>query len=130
MSTDASQPANRYSHDDITYQSIAKAFGLPLKLHDESHKKMKQFSKPHPSQPNFSWDEDSPTRKAKLRMIELPTDESRDDKSQVIFPVDDLWVPVACINGNVHICKDVPIRIQRTSFIKYSNLESLRNHRA
>jgi len=41
-------------------------------------------------------------------MIELPTDESRDDKSQVIFPVDDLWVPVACINGNVHILPGVP----------------------
>jgi len=96
------------THDDITYQSIAKAFGLPLKLHDESYRKMKQFSKPHPSQPNFSWDEDSPARKAKLRMIELPTDESRDDKSQVIFPVNDLWVPVACINGNVHILPGVP----------------------
>jgi hypothetical protein len=94
------------SHDDITYQSIAKAFGLPLKLHQEAYGKMKKFSKPHPSQPNFSWDEESPAKKAKLRMIELPTDESRDDKSQVIFPVDNLWVPVACINGNVHICKN------------------------
>ena len=101
-----------YSHDDITYQSIAKAFGLPLKLHEESYKRMKKFSKPHPSQPNFSWDEDSPARKAKLRMIELPIDESRDDKSQVIFSVEDLWVPVACVNGNVHICKNVPSRVR------------------
>lgn len=69
---------------------------------------MKKFSKPHPGQPDFSWDVESPAKKAKLRMIELPTDESRDDKSQVIFPVDDLWVPVACINGNVHICKKLP----------------------
>lgn len=69
---------------------------------------MKKFSKPNPKQPNFSWDVDSPERKAKLRMIELPTDESRDDKSQVIFSVEDLWVPVACINGNVHILPGVP----------------------
>jgi len=41
------------THDDITYQSIAKAFGLPLKLHDESYEKMKKFSKPHPSQPKI-----------------------------------------------------------------------------
>jgi molybdopterin-biosynthesis enzyme MoeA-like protein len=69
---------------------------------------MKRLSKPHPSQPNFSWDEDSPARKAKLRMIELPTDESRDLNKQVIFPSEDLWVPVACINGNVHILPGVP----------------------
>jgi len=96
------------SHDDITYQSINKAFGLKLKLHEEAFARMKKFSKPNPKQPNFSWDEDSPQLKARLRMIELPTDETRDDKSQVIFPVDDLWVPVACVNGNVHILPGVP----------------------
>jgi molybdopterin-biosynthesis enzyme MoeA-like protein len=69
---------------------------------------MKKLSKPHPGQPNFSWDEDSPARKAKLRMIELPTDNSRDANMQVIFPAEDLWVPVACINGNVHILPGVP----------------------
>lgn len=95
-------------HDDITYQSIAKAFGLKLKLHQEAYEKMKKLSKPHPFQPNFSWDEDSPARRAKLRMIELPTDETRDVNKQVIFPVEDLWVPVACINGNVHILPGVP----------------------
>ena len=30
------------SHDDITYQSIAKAFGLPLKLHEVALEKMKK----------------------------------------------------------------------------------------
>ncbi|KAH8651617.1 MoaB/Mog domain-containing protein [Tricladium varicosporioides] len=96
------------THDDITYQSIAKAFSLPLKLHEEAYIRMKKFSKPHPNQPNFSWDVDSPARKAKLRMIELPTDSSIDDARQVLFPVEDLWVPVACINGNVHILPGVP----------------------
>lgn len=41
-------------------------------------------------------------------MIELPTDESRDIKKQVLFPVEELWVPVACVNGNVHILPGVP----------------------
>jgi molybdopterin-biosynthesis enzyme MoeA-like protein len=100
--------SNLCRHDDITYQSIAKAFSLPLKLHDEAYARMKKLSKPHPSQPNFSWDEDTPALRAKLRMIELPTDESRDDKLQVIFPTEDLWVPVAVINGNVHILPGVP----------------------
>lgn len=101
------------THDDITYQSIAKAFGLKLKLHQEAYERMKKLSKPHPSQPNFSWDEDTPARKAKLRMIELPTDESRDLNKQALFPHEDLWVPVACVNGNVHILPGVPRLFER-----------------
>ncbi|KAA8571286.1 hypothetical protein EYC84_000610 [Monilinia fructicola] len=66
------------THDDITYQSIGNAFGLKLKLHQEAYERMKRLSKPHPRQPNFNWDEDTPAKKAKLRMVELPLDESRD----------------------------------------------------
>ena len=69
---------------------------------------MKRLSKPHKSQPDFSWDKPSPALTAKLRMIELPTDESRDLKDQVLFPVEDLWVPVNVVNGNVHILPGVP----------------------
>jgi molybdopterin-biosynthesis enzyme MoeA-like protein len=95
-------------HDDITYQSIAKAFDLPLILHEEAYARMKQLSKPHPSQPNFSWDEDSPALKAKKRMIELPLDKSKPDEEQVLFLSDDLWVPLAVVNGNIHILPGVP----------------------
>ncbi|KAM0131995.1 hypothetical protein ACHAO1_007072 [Botrytis cinerea] len=101
------------THDDITYQSIGRAFGLELKLHQETYEKMKRLSKPHPSQPNFNWDEDSPAKKAKLRMVELPLDESRDLSKQVIFPCEDLWVPVACINGNIHILPGIPRLFER-----------------
>jgi hypothetical protein len=69
---------------------------------------MKKLSTAHPSQPNFSWDEDTPARRAKFRMIELPTDESRDMKMQVLFPQEQLWVPVSVVNGNVHILPGVP----------------------
>jgi len=79
-----------------------------LKLHQESFDRMKKMSRPHPSQPNFSWDVDSPALKAKLRMVELPTDEARDLSSQFIFPVEELWVPVSVVNGNVHILPGVP----------------------
>jgi hypothetical protein len=72
---------NTARHDDITYQSIAKAFNLPLILHQEAFERMKRISKPNKQQPDFSWDEDSPARKARLRMVELPIDESRDLKS-------------------------------------------------
>jgi len=95
-------------HDDITYQSIAKAFSLPLILHEEAFARMKRLSKPHPSQPNFSWDVDSPALKAKKRMIELPLDTSKDLNEQVLFLSDDLWVPLAVVNGNIHILPGVP----------------------
>ncbi|KAI2635146.1 molybdopterin binding domain-containing protein [Xylaria nigripes] len=96
------------THDDITYQSIAKAFGLPLKLHEEAYERMKRLSKPHKSQPDFSWDVDSPAKTARLRMVTLPIDESRSLDKQVLFPQGELWVPVSVVNGNVHILPGVP----------------------
>ncbi|KAJ9132527.1 Molybdopterin binding protein [Pleurostoma richardsiae] len=96
------------THDDITYQSIAKAFGLKLLLHEDAYERMKRMSKPHPQQPTFNWDEDSPAKTAKLRMVYLPIDESRDLQKQVLFPREDMWVPVAVVNGNVHILPGIP----------------------
>ncbi|KAL5595804.1 hypothetical protein FOVSG1_009493 [Fusarium oxysporum f. sp. vasinfectum] len=109
------------THDDITYQSIAKAFNLPLKLHQETFDKMKLMSKVHPNQPKFDWDVDSPARRAKLRMAELPIDESRDLEKQALFPHDDLWVPVSVVNGNIHILPGIPRLFQRL-------LEGLKPH--
>ena len=96
------------THDDITYQSIARAFDLPLVLHEGALDKMKKLSKPHPSQKNFSYDEDSPALRAKLRMIELPYDKALPDEDQVIFTADDLWVPINVVNGNIHILPGIP----------------------
>ncbi|KAK9418352.1 putative Molybdenum cofactor synthesis domain-containing protein [Seiridium unicorne] len=96
------------THDDITYQSIAKAFGLKLILHDEAYKRMVKLSKPRKSEPNFSWDVDSPAKTARLRMVQLPIDESRDLAKQAVFPRDNLWVPVSVVNGNIHILPGVP----------------------
>lgn len=70
---------------------------------------MKKLSKPNPKQPNFDWNVDSPALRARLRMVDLPTDESRDLGEQVIFPHEDLWVPVAVVNRNVHILPGVPL---------------------
>lgn len=104
----ASQLTLLARHDDITYQSIAKAFGLKLVLHEEAYERMKKLSKPKRSEPNFSWDVDSPQRTARLRMVQLPIDESRDLSKQAIFPQDNLWVPVSVVNGNIHILPGVP----------------------
>ncbi|KAI4682382.1 uncharacterized protein J4E88_005272 [Alternaria novae-zelandiae] len=96
------------THDDITYQSIAKAFGLPLKLHDAAFQRMKRLSKPHKSQPDFDWNVESPALKAKKRMVELPIDDSKSDEDQVVFVSESLWVPVSVVNGNIHILPGVP----------------------
>ncbi|MCJ1453141.1 hypothetical protein MMC28_003486 [Mycoblastus sanguinarius] len=95
-------------HDDITYQSIARAFGLKLVEHEDALRRMKALSKPHPSQPNFSYDEPSPALEAKKRMIRLPTDTSRDDTDQALFVDESLWVPISVVNGNIHILPGVP----------------------
>ena len=95
-------------HDDITYQSIAKAYGLELVEHQEALERMKKLSKPHPSQPDFSYDVPSPALEAKKRMIRLPIDESRDAKDQVLFVDESLWVPIAVVNWNIHILPGVP----------------------
>ena len=100
-------------HDDITYQSIASAFNLKLKLHDEALQRMKTLSKPHPSQPNFSYDIPSPALEAKLRMIKLPIDDTRGEESQILFVDDTLWVPISVVNGNVHILPGVPKLFER-----------------
>ncbi|KAF4910255.1 hypotheticall protein [Colletotrichum viniferum] len=96
------------THDDITYQSIAKAFDLPLVLNQDAFERMKKLSKPHPNQPDFDWNVDSPALQAKLRMVILPTDEKRDASKQCLFPHEDLWVPVNVVNGNIHILPGVP----------------------
>lgn len=69
---------------------------------------MKLLSKQRPGQAPFDWNVDSPALKAKLRMVELPTDESRDLKDQFVFVDEDLWVPIAVVNNNIHILPGIP----------------------
>lgn len=102
------QAQTRRSHDDITYKSVAKAFGLPLVLHEEAYARMKKLYKPRRTGPRFSWDEDTPVRRATLRMVELPTDARLPLDGQALFPCEDLFVPVAVVNRNVHILPGVP----------------------
>ncbi|KAI2466257.1 molybdopterin binding domain-containing protein [Annulohypoxylon bovei var. microspora] len=96
------------THDDITYESIAKAFGLELILHEEAYERMKKLSTPKKTGPNFSWDVESPAKTARLRMVRLPINNSRDLAKQALFPRSTLWVPISVVNGNVHILPGVP----------------------
>ena len=96
------------THDDITYESIAKAFDLELVLHDGTMEKMRRLSKPHKSQPNFRWDEPSPALTAKMRMAQLPWNNKKSEQEQVVFVKEDLWVPISVVNDNIHILPGVP----------------------
>jgi hypothetical protein len=111
------------THDDITYPSIAKAFNLPLTLHDATAQRMRRLSN-HTKDGDFDWDVDTPQRDAKLRMARFPLaisssssssaiaadddDNETQERRSVIFPYEDLWVPVVVVNGNVHILPGVP----------------------
>lgn len=79
-----------------------------MKLHDAAFERMKALSKPHKSQPDFDWNVASAALTAKKRMVELPIDEQVADEDQVLFVSESLWVPVSCVNGNVHILPGVP----------------------
>lgn len=71
---------------------------------------MRLLARPHPSQPDFDYDTPSPALDAKLRMVTLPlvSEVEIPHDEQVIFPSEDLWVPIAVCAGNVHVLPGVP----------------------
>ncbi|EEP75806.1 conserved hypothetical protein [Uncinocarpus reesii 1704] len=101
------------THDDITYQSIAKAFNLKLKFHEAAFERMKRLSTPKQASPDFDWDTPSPALTARLRMVHIPTDETRPLSEQAMFIDDELWIPVSIVNGNVYILPGVPSLFER-----------------
>ena len=64
-------------------------------------------------QPNFDWETPSPGLTAKLRMVELPFDTKLPWEQQAVFVADDMWVPIAVVNSNVHILPGVPRLFER-----------------
>lgn len=97
------------THDDITYPSIAKAFDVPLEIHDETLQRMKSLWKSKRNEATFDWDTPSSRLSAKLRMATLPTGAG----CRAYFPSDELWVPVAIVNENVHILPGIPLLFQQ-----------------
>jgi molybdenum cofactor synthesis domain-containing protein len=80
------------THDDITYDAIAKALGLKLELHEETHERMKVHYKERGIELNES----------RLRMAQLPT------PCRVLPPNDNIWVPLCCVGNNVYILPGIP----------------------
>ncbi|OXV10107.1 hypothetical protein Egran_02131 [Elaphomyces granulatus] len=93
------------THDDITYSSIAKAFGLKRKLDRASLERMKKHDS---SKADFDWDTPSPVLTAMMRMVELPFDEALPAEQQILSVSDTTWVPTSVVNGNIYILPGIP----------------------
>ncbi|GAA5937076.1 flavin adenine dinucleotide pyrophosphatase [Sporobolomyces koalae] len=91
------------THDDITYQSIAAAFKVPLEYDDETIKRMEAFSKGR-----YDWSTQTEEQKtARLRMALFPKG------SENLFVQEDMWVPVVRVGGKVTIFPGIPSLFER-----------------
>ncbi|KAA8499823.1 Uncharacterized protein FVE85_7408 [Porphyridium purpureum] len=80
--------------DDITYEAIARAFGLQLKLNEFTVSEMRRISPQHE------------INEARKRMALFP------DPCE-LYSTDGLWVPIVCVNTNVFILPGVPWIFER-----------------
>ncbi|KAI5309544.1 FAD1 flavin adenine dinucleotide synthetase, partial [Ascosphaera atra] len=69
---------------------------------------MRHLYKPNQSNADFDFDHPSDALDAKMRMLHLPIDESKPIEDQVLFPDDELWVPLSVENENVYIFPGIP----------------------
>ncbi|ORX63003.1 Molybdopterin binding protein [Hesseltinella vesiculosa] len=82
--------------DDISYDAIAKAYGVDLSLDDETCQRMKDMAQRQSNDPVWELTD------ARKRMALFPTGAN-------ILRVDPkLWVPVVVVNNNIHILPGVP----------------------
>ncbi|KAI9993582.1 hypothetical protein PInf_015867 [Phytophthora infestans] len=77
------------THDDITYESIAKAFGVGVELHDVTFAALKKFGKE--KYPNIQVDDSV--------------------KRMAILPVGCNWTPIAVVH-NVYILPGIPSMVK------------------
>ncbi|GAA5989111.1 hypothetical protein JCM11641_007600 [Rhodosporidiobolus odoratus] len=92
------------THDDITYQSIAKAFNTTLEYNEETKMRMREMSKGR-----YNFDEQTDEQRiARERMALFPK-----DNAEVLFVQEDLWVPVVRMGGKVCIFPGVPKLFER-----------------
>ncbi|KJA28951.1 hypothetical protein HYPSUDRAFT_128826 [Hypholoma sublateritium FD-334 SS-4] len=91
------------THDDITYESLAKAFNQKLVHHDETIRRMKELNK------NRKWigTQNAEQRAATNRMALFP------ENAEVIFVGEDIWVPVVRLEGKLCIFPGIPALFQK-----------------
>ncbi|GAX76273.1 hypothetical protein CEUSTIGMA_g3717.t1 [Chlamydomonas eustigma] len=79
------------THDDVTYESIASAFGVDLQLHEPTVKRMKEVYEKRGLELN----------QARLRMATLPC------PADEVLVTPDLWVPLVNLKG-IYILPGIP----------------------
>ncbi|PIA19264.1 Molybdopterin binding protein [Coemansia reversa NRRL 1564] len=94
------------THDDITYSAVADAFNSKMTYHLPTLDRMRRIMQKRGvymlPNPHGSADE-----VACARMALLP------DTAQVSHPCEELWVPVVCMGGNVHVLPGIPGLFER-----------------
>ena len=91
------------THDDITYESIAAAFDIPLAFHQPTLDRMRRYfdNKKPPSALN-----EARKRMAFLPRVQAPlTEVLYHQDSNINFPLS--WIPIVCVH-NVYIFPGVP----------------------
>lgn len=84
---------------------------------------MRRIVKARPNAPPYDWDTPSATLTARMRMAMLPSG----PKTKVIYVAEDLWVPIAVVNHNVHVLPGIPrIFVQMLEGLKSVLLEDKR----
>ncbi|KAJ1799049.1 hypothetical protein LPJ75_006731, partial [Coemansia sp. RSA 2598] len=93
------------THDDITYEAIGRAFGCDLRHHEPTMARMRRIMARRAAS-HARWTtpdpEGTPDQIACARMALFP------EPATVIYPCDKYWVPVVCVNKNVHIFPGIP----------------------
>jgi len=87
------------THDDRSYEAIAKAFDSKLEYHEETLRRMTELNKRRTDLPPQTEE----MQKARKRMALLPS-----SNSEVIFPTTNLWVPVVRMAGKLCILPGIP----------------------
>lgn len=90
------------THDDITYESIAKSFGLPVRLDTDLQKRMQKLSNPESRLNKRALDDF-------YRMATLPYG----SKVKNYYINDELWVPICSVDDKVYILPGVPQLFKR-----------------
>ena len=90
------------THDDITYEAIAKSFDLPCVLNEECKARMYGYSNPEARLRGQAL-------RDYLKMATLPTG------PQVVnyWPLEKSWIPVCCIDSQVFIFPGIPQLFER-----------------
>ncbi|KAH9485043.1 hypothetical protein JR316_0001949 [Psilocybe cubensis] len=91
------------THDDITYESLGKAFGQKLVHHEETITRLNEMSK------HRSWvgTQNAEQLAATHRMALFP------ENAEVIFVAEDIWVPVVRLAGKLCIFPGIPALFQK-----------------